>query len=99
MHNPGTEAAKAIAAKAERILAKLKPDDRKSAEKRRQAAALLAIAAQLDAVHAPRAAELGNAAPTDVDRQAAANEVYSLATRRQSAATTMDLRARPRPAG
>lgn len=97
MHNPGTEAAKAIAAKAERTLAKLKPDDRESAERRRQAAALLAIAAQLDAVHAPRAAALG-ATPTDADRQAAANEVYSLATRRQSAATTMDLRAKT-PAG
>ncbi len=95
MHKPSTEAAKAIAAKAERVLAKLKPDDRKFAEKSHQAAALLAIAAQFDAVHTPRAADLGGAVPTDADREAAATEVYSLATRRQSAATTMDLRGKP----
>lgn len=97
MHDANSEAAKAITAKAERVLAKLRPDDRKVAEKRRQAAALVAIAAQLDAAHAARAAELGGVAPTDADREAAANEVYSLATRRQSAGTTMDLRAKPGP--
>lgn len=97
MHHPHTDAAKAIAGKAERVLAKLKPDDRKFADKRRQAAALLAIAAQFDTVHAPRAADLGSVVPTDADREAAANEVCSLATRRQSAATTLDLRAKPAP--
>jgi tetratricopeptide (TPR) repeat protein len=86
--NPGSDAAKAIVDKAERTLAKLKPNDRKAEEKRRQAAAMLSIASQFDSCHASRAAELGALAATDTDRQAAAIEVYSLATRRQSAATT-----------
>lgn len=93
MHDPSTDAAKAIAAKAERTLSKLKDGDRKAADKRRQAAALLAIAAQLDASLAPRAAELGNTAATAADREAAATEVYSLAMRREQAGSTQGIHA------
>lgn len=99
MSNPAQDAAKAIADKAERSLARLKEGDRKAADKRRQAAAMLQIAARLGALpeHAARAAELGNVEPTAADREASAGEVYSLATRRESAATTSDARAKPKP--
>lgn len=99
MSNIAQDAAKAIADKAERSLARLKEGDRKAADKRRQAAAMVQIAARLGArpEHAARAAELGNVEPTAADLQAAAGEVYSLATRRESAATTADARAKPKP--
>ena len=92
MSDIALDAARAIADKAERMLAKLKPDDRKAAGKRRQAAAMLSLAAQLDPGRAPRAAETGSEAPDASDREAAASEIYSLAMRREQAASTRELR-------
>lgn len=92
MRNPSTIAAKVIVTRAERVLAGLRPDDREFIEKRRQAAALVAISAQIDAIHAPRAADLGGAVPTDADRETSATAVDSLATGSQSTPETIDLR-------
>lgn len=93
MATPSIDAAKAIADKAERILAKLKDGDRKAADKRRQAAAMLTIAAQIDPARGARAAELGKIVAGDADREAAAAEVHSLATRRQQSGSTQGIHA------
>jgi hypothetical protein len=83
--------AQAIASKADRVLAGIRAADRKADEKRRHASALLMLATEVsaNAAFADRAPDKA-AAITDQDRERAATEANSLASRAEGAGKSRD---------
>lgn len=87
---PIADAATTLAAKAQRMLARVSCDQPKAAEKSQRAAGLLQLASEISNQPSYRTLALAvSAAPiTARDREVAATEIYSLAMRRAASGST-----------
>lgn len=95
---PDQDAAKALQAKAERILRRLDDQDPKAGSKRQRAEALLTLASSIAAREESEIAAVSSGRePDGTDRKAAAKEIHALALRRESSGTSSDLAAKIRP--